>query len=442
MIPNSATQNNLESQKRVVYSVTIISKTIKEVIEGSFNHIFVKGEISNPKMYSSGHTYFSLKENDVLLECIIWRNTKLTFAPEHGAEVICEGRITTYAGRSRYQMIVQSVEHAGIGSLLKILEERKRKLQQEGLFDAKYKLALPKYPRRIALITSKSGAVLHDMLHRLEERFPCDVKLYSTHVQGANTANEIISILQSISLDTFSPDVIIIARGGGSIEDLWEFNDEKLIRAVVASSIPIVTAIGHETDTTLVDYASSLRAPTPTAAIEMITPNRFDILQMINQKFAILKSKIQYILSYMKHTLTLKSKVLSHRSNLFTVYNHKLHKIYNRYLHNKSLYIERIQKIPIIAQPSIHKYITKLNVEFSRYKNLCEKYYLSLERNLSLQNTRLQSYSYQKTLQRGFSIVQNSKNKLITSKKDAQKETNISITFADGSCNATLLNND
>lgn len=267
------------------FTVSQFSFLFKRMVESSFQKIRVRGEISGLKLHGSGHLYFALKDTEAVLDAVCWRGSVnvLSISPADGLEVWCTGRITTYPGRSKYQMVVESMEVAGIGALLKLLEERKQKLAVEGLFAPERKKPLPFLPRLIGVVTSPTGAVIQDILHRLEDRFPTPVLLWPVLVQGEGAKDQIAEALDGFN--TLSeqgviprPDVIILARGGGSVEDLWAFNEEEVVRAVAQSRIPVISAVGHETDTTLVDYAADRRAPTPTAAAEMAVPVRLDLL--------------------------------------------------------------------------------------------------------------------------------------------------------------------
>ncbi|MEE9139210.1 MAG: exodeoxyribonuclease VII large subunit [Alphaproteobacteria bacterium] len=266
-----------------IYSVGDISLALKRTLESAFANVRVRGEISGFKRAASGHLYFSLKDESAVLDSVCWRGTPLKLAPEDGMEVICTGRITTYPGRSKYQIVVESMELAGEGALLKLLQDRKRKLEAEGLFAPERKKPLPFLPEVIGVVTSPTGAVIRDILHRLADRFPRRVLLWPVLVQGEGAAEQIAAAIAGFNRlapggPVPRPDLVIVARGGGSLEDLWAFNEEVVVRAAAASEIPLVTGVGHETDTTLVDFAADLRAPTPTAAAEMAVPVRAELL--------------------------------------------------------------------------------------------------------------------------------------------------------------------
>ena len=274
------------------YTVTEISASIKETLEDNFGYVKVRGEVSGLSKPASGHVYLNLKDENAIIKAIAWRSTvaKLSFMPDEGLEVICSGRLTTgysdrYPGRSDYSIIIDSIVPAGEGALMALLEQRKKKLMSEGIFDQDHKKPLPLYPETIGIITSPTGAVIKDIIHRLEDRFPCDVILWPVPVQGDDAAHLIADALNGFNnflkdSEIKVPDLIIVARGGGSIEDLWAFNEEIVVRAVFASEIPVLSAVGHETDTTLIDFVSDLRAPTPTAAAELCTPNNLSLIHI------------------------------------------------------------------------------------------------------------------------------------------------------------------
>ncbi|MEL6785753.1 MAG: exodeoxyribonuclease VII large subunit, partial [Pseudomonadota bacterium] len=266
-------------------TVAELSNKLKRTVEDTFGHVRVRGEISGFRgPHSSGHCYFALAEGRTKLEAVIWRGvaSKLKHMPEEGLEVIASGKLTTYPGSSKYQIVIDNLEPAGAGALMALLEERKRKLAAEGLFADERKQLLPFMPRVIGVVTSPTGAVIRDILHRLADRFPLHVIVWPVRVQGETSGREVANGVYQ--LNRFGegtafpkPDVIIVARGGGSLEDLWGFNDEALVRAVAGSDIPVISAVGHETDWTLVDYAADWRAPTPTAAAEKAVPVKAEL---------------------------------------------------------------------------------------------------------------------------------------------------------------------
>lgn len=266
------------------FTVSELSQKLKRTLEDAFGHVTLRGEISGFKRAASGHMYFGLKDDKAVIDGIVWKGqaAKLGFRPEDGLEVLCTGRVTSYPARSKYQIIVDRMEPAGEGALMALLEQRRKQLQAEGLFDPARKRPLPFLPATIGVVTSPTGAVIRDILHRLNDRFPRHVKLWPVKVQGDGAAEEVAAAIRGFNAMTEGrPDLLIVARGGGSIEDLWAFNEEIVVRAAAESEIPLISAVGHETDTTLIDHASDRRAPTPTAAAEIAVPVRSEIAMQV-----------------------------------------------------------------------------------------------------------------------------------------------------------------
>jgi len=264
------------------FSVSELSGAVKRVVEGAFDHVRVRGEVGRVFRARSGHLYLDLKDDRAVLASIVWKGVaaRLEVQPEEGMEVIATGKITTFPGQSKYQLVIESIAPAGVGALMAMLEKRKKALAAEGLFAAERKQRIPFIPRRIGVVTSPTGAVIRDILHRLAERFPLPVDVWPVTVQGPNCAAEVARAIQGFNAmeGDARPDVLIVARGGGSVEDLWGFNEEIVVRAAAESQISLISAVGHETDTTLIDLASDVRAPTPTAAAEIAAPVRGDLL--------------------------------------------------------------------------------------------------------------------------------------------------------------------
>lgn len=265
-----------------VLTVSEISAALKRYVEQGFGRVRIRGEISGFKRAASGHLYLSLKDENARIDGVMWKGNagRLAFVPQDGVEIIATGKLTTYPGRSSYQIVIDAMEVAGEGALLALLEKLKAKLQAEGLFDPARKRPLPFLPRTIGVVTSPTGAVIRDILHRLSDRCPTRVIVWPVLVQGQGSAEQVAAAVSGFSAmqGADRPDLVIVARGGGSIEDLWGFNEEIVVRAVAASTIPIISAVGHETDTTLCDYAADVRSPTPTAAAELAVPVRAELL--------------------------------------------------------------------------------------------------------------------------------------------------------------------
>ena len=285
------TPNLLAQQKpgdnAAPFSVSELSGALKRTVEGAFGHVRVRGEISGWKRHASGHCYLSLKDENAVMDAVLWRGSaaSLAFRPEDGVEVIASGKLTTYPGRSKYQLVIDRMELAGEGALMALLDKRRRALAAEGLFDPARKRPLPFLPRIIGVVTSPTGAVIRDILHRLADRCPTRVIVWPVPVQGEGAAGKIAAAIRGFGAIAGAdrPDLLIVARGGGSIEDLWAFNEEEVVRAAAESPIPLISAVGHETDTTLIDHASDRRAPTPTAAAELAVPVRAELLANLEE---------------------------------------------------------------------------------------------------------------------------------------------------------------
>ena len=408
------------------YSVSEISDSIKGTLENSFGYVKVRGEVSGLSKPASGHIYLNLKDDKAVIKAIIWRSAaaRISFVPEDGLEVICSGKLTTgysdrYPGRSDYSIIVDSITPAGEGALMALLEQRKKKLAAEGLFEEQYKKSLPKYPETIGIVTSPTGAVIKDILHRLNERFPCNVILWPVPVQGQDAAQLISDAVDGFnnlsSKDEVNiPNLIIIARGGGSIEDLWPFNEEIVIRSVFKSNIPIVSAIGHETDTTLIDFVSDLRAPTPTAAAEISTPDKEELLRDISEKNNRLNYSINLYLDNLKDN--------------FISIKDKLPVSLKLFLNNLTSYFQNISQslnFRVLGEQLKSSKVKLISLEESllKAKNILVE---RLQKELDNKSMLLESLSYKSVLKRGYSVTRSS-NKIIKSKKDLKDESELII---------------
>ena len=286
------------------FTVTEISGAIKRVIEGEFGHVRIKGEVGRVSRPRSGHIYLDLKDDKSVISGVIWKgvSARLETQPEEGMEVVATGRVTTFGGQSKYQIVIEDIKPAGMGALMALLEKRKKMLAAEGLFDASRKKPLPYLPEIIGVVTSPSGAVIRDILHRLRDRFPRKVLIWPVAVQGAKCAPEVARGIAGFNALTPGgalprPDLLIVARGGGSVEDLWGFNEEIVARAAAASDIPLISAVGHETDTTLIDFVSDRRAPTPTAAAELAVPVRHELMAWLDAQEARMSAVVSQGLS-------------------------------------------------------------------------------------------------------------------------------------------------
>ncbi|AYD03430.1 exodeoxyribonuclease VII large subunit [Neorhizobium sp. NCHU2750] len=293
------------------FSVSELSGSIKRTVENTFDHVRVKGEISGYRgPHSSGHAYFSLKDDRARIDAVVWKGTfsRLRFRPEEGMEVIATGKVTTFPGSSKYQIVIENLEPAGAGALMALLEERRRKLAAEGLFDQNRKRPLPYLPRVIGVVTSPTGAVIRDILHRITDRFPVHVVVWPVKVQGEGSGEEVAAAIRGFNAvgpgsPMPRPDVLIVARGGGSLEDLWSFNDEIVVRAAAESDIPLISAVGHETDWTLIDHAADVRAPTPTGAAEMAVPVKADLDAQLSNLSARLRASASRQMDHRRQAL-------------------------------------------------------------------------------------------------------------------------------------------
>ena len=297
-------ENQIVGINEPEFSVSEISNAIKRLVEDEFSYVRIRGEIGRVSLPRSGHVYLDLKDEKSVIAGVIWKGVadQLITRPEEGMEVVARGRVTTFGGQSKYQIIIDDLRPAGVGALMAMLEKRKKQFQAEGIFEPEHKIQLPYLPEIIGVVTSPSGAVIKDILHRLNDRFPRKVVLWPVAVQGENCAKEVsraIDGLNSLAKQNplIAPDLIIVARGGGSIEDLWGFNEELVVRSAFKSIIPLISAIGHETDTTLLDYVADVRAPTPSAAAEMAVPVRHELLALLDNNEARLTRALSQILS-------------------------------------------------------------------------------------------------------------------------------------------------
>ena len=321
------------SLNRPTISVSELTSKLKDLIESNFSNIWIQGEISNFKHHSSGHMYFTLKDQGAELRCVMFRgfNQGIQFKPEDGMDVILQGKITVYEPRGQYQLMVQNMEPAGIGTLFLAFEALKKQLQSEGLFDNSLKKQLPQYPKKVGIVTSETGAAFKDMVQVLNRRAPyLDIVLRPTLVQGINAANDIVKAIKELaSIENI--DVLIVGRGGGSLEDLWAFNEEEVARVIVACKVPIISAVGHETDVTISDMVADLRAPTPSAAAEIVALSVNDLKQKINEQTNTLIKQFQFKLNKIWQTFDHLSErhIVQKPQNIIERQKEKLNTIYN-----------------------------------------------------------------------------------------------------------------
>jgi len=402
------------------YTVTELSLALKRSVEGGFSHVRVRGEVSGLKRHSSGHTYFALKDQDAVLDGVCWRGSceGSSHILQDGLEVIATGRLTTYPGRSKYQIVVTGIEAAGEGALQKLLEDLKKKLAAEGLFSEARKKPLPFLPQTIGIITSPTGAVIRDILHRLSDRFPVSVLLWPVAVQGEGAAAQVVTALQGFNGMAQKPDLLIVARGGGSLEDLWTFNEEAVVRAIAASQIPVISAIGHETDMTLADFAADKRAPTPTAAAEFAVPVRSQLAQQLGQTHLRLTTLLGHTCSLYESRLAALRRGLPSLGSWVEERAQRVDDVYER--------LQKAGKRLCSHQEMLCTHQTQRLLP--ALKALME----TAQHRFGTQGQLLESYSYTRTLERGFAFVTASDQTLIASKAQASLAQEMSIHFYDG----------
>ena len=430
------------------FSVSELSSVLKRMIEGEFSNVRIRGEVGRVSRPASGHLYFDLKDDKSVIASVTWRGqaSKLATQPEEGLEVVATGKITTFAGQSRYQMIVSEMSVAGIGALMAQLEKRKKKLEAEGLFDKNIKKEIPYLPEIIGVITSPSGAVIRDILHRLSDRFPRKVLLWPVSVQGESCAPDVTAAINGFNKLTPGgamprPELIIVARGGGSIEDLWGFNEESVVRAAFESEIPLISAVGHETDTTLIDLASDLRAPTPTAAAEYAVPVRADLMGWLSSMEERRVRSLTSSLEIKRQRLKDLSRGLPTPADLVAMAAQRLDAVSDRL--PRALSAVSNNKRTLLLQTSaglrgrlLQNKLIDRTKEMSRFvKSIEANIRLIIQRNQSsldgLERIR-QTLGYEATLRRGYTVVRNKDGKLITRLKEANVNKELEIEFYDG----------
>ena len=439
------------------YTVSKLNASIKNILENSFGYIKVKGEISSLSQPSSGHIYFSLKDEKDVISAVCWKSNipRLSFFPVEGKNVLIKGKISTYSKQSKVQILVNDIELEGEGDLLKLLEERKKKLLKEGIFDKSLKKSIPLIPNRIGVITSETGSVIKDIVHRISERYPLEIILYPVVVQGKNSAEQIINAIERFNIWYKKKDVeknvstIIIARGGGSLEDLMPFNDENLVRSISKSIIPIISAIGHDTDWTLCDNVCDLRAPTPTAAAEFSVPVKTDLIYKLKEKFNFLTklilNKLETLdlkLEKKKSSIPNVSEEIQHKFQEIDWIEEKLLSIFKRLIVEKKFELNSLSKN--INSEFIYskiKELKKKNEKFLEIINLNMKNKIDKEKTiLDQKNLLLQSLSYKGILKRGFAVVRKKK-QIIKKNIEIKENEDISIELYDSFIYAKKIRN-
>ena len=430
------------------FSVSELSSVLKRMIEGEFSNVRIRGEVGRVSRPASGHLYFDLKDDKSVIASVTWKGqaSKLVTQPEEGLEVVATGKITTFAGQSRYQMIVSEMSVAGIGALMAQLEKRKKKLEAEGLFDKSIKKEIPYLPEIIGVVTSPSGAVIQDILHRLSDRFPRKVLLWPVAVQGERCAPDVAAAINGFNRLTPGgamprPELIIVARGGGSIEDLWGFNEESVVRAAAESEIPLISAVGHETDTTLIDFASDLRAPTPTAAAEYAVPVRADLMGWLSSMDERRVRSLSAGLEIKRQRLKDLSRGLPAPDELVAMSTQRLDSISERL--PRALITVSNNKRTTLLQTSAGLRRSLLENKLVDRSEAINRFVKSIQSNMkviiqrnqsaleSLERLR-QTLGYEATLQRGYAVIRNESGGIVTSVKVADVSKSLEIEFQDG----------
>ena len=424
------------------YEVSQFNRMFKEVIETNFDYVRIRGEISELKNAASGHMYLTLKDDNSVLNATIWSQkiNYLPIKPEIGMEVIVSGKISTYAKSiSTYSINIDKLELAGEGALLKIIEERKKRLRENGIFDNDHKIDIPYLPNKIGVITSTTGSVIHDIINRIKDRFPINIDIWPVSVQGISAAESIVKAIEGFNYldDDLKPDIIIIARGGGSTEDLMPFNDERLALTVYDSKIPIISAIGHETDTTIIDYVSDLRASTPTAAAEKAVPVKSELEHVVQNLYRQMNHLIVNSIYKSRSHIESSSKFLKAPNLIIKSYKEKINKSY--FLLYKE--VKNIFNINNIKKINLEKLLRSPKVIFEDKKKFLQKLSSNLDRNINFDYNDsakefnklirlLESNSLHTNLKKGYSVIKKSK-KIINKSKYINVNDEIDVQFYD-----------
>ncbi len=434
-------------------SVSELSMALKRTIEDAYGFVRVRGELGRVVIAKSGHAYFDIKDDKATLNSVMWKGNvnKLPFRPEEGLEVVATGKLSTYPGRSNYQLVAETMAPAGVGALMQLLEERKKKLAAEGLFDDSRKKPLPYLPSVIGVVTSPTGAVIRDILHRVRERFPVHVLIWPTLVQGERAAEQIEAGIRGFNAMKPGgaiprPDLIIVARGGGSIEDLWPFNEERVVRAAADSVIPLISAVGHETDTTLIDYASDRRAPTPTGAAEMALPVRSELAASVGD----LGGRVSRLLLRLveKRRLELRSAIgaFPRADALLQAPRQRLDMASHRFsgalgqaiARKRSAYGELAAQLrPGALRRDVERRRIDVSRAAERLRPAAVRRIDHARRQLETQGRVLDSLSYEGVLKRGFALVSDGEGNLVRAASGISGGDALSLRFADGEVAAT-----
>ncbi|MEQ1817996.1 MAG: exodeoxyribonuclease VII large subunit [Terricaulis sp.] len=432
-------------------SVSELASAVKRTMETNFDRVRVRGELGRVLIAKSGHLYVDLKDEGATISTVMWKANvqQLGFKPEEGLEVVAEGRLSTYPGRSQYQLICERMSPAGVGALLAQLEKLKQKLQGEGLFARERKKPIPYLPRTIGVVTSPTGAVIRDILHRLGERFPCRVIVWPVLVQGPEAAGQVARAIKGFNgvQGRDRPDVLIVARGGGSIEDLWAFNEEIVVRAAAASEIPLISAVGHETDTTLIDYASDHRAPTPTAAAERAVPVRAELIERVTSADGRLKNGLVRGLERRRTELRAAAAKLPRLETLFQIpqqrYDRAAERLNAALVTNTRAAQSKLDRVAARLRPEalaqdISRRRELLNRASARIAPAMKRTLEAHRKHLDGAARMLESLSHKSVLARGFVMVHREDGSLVRAAKDLSPGDEIELTFADDKQRAVI----
>jgi len=437
------------------YTVSELSFALKRTVEDAYGYVRVRGELGRISRPGSGHVYLDLKDDKAVLSGIIWKGVagRLKIQPEQGLEVIATGKLTTYPGQSKYQIIIESLEPAGLGALMALLEERRKKLAAEGLFDDDRKQPLPYLPRTIGVVTSPTGAVIRDILHRLADRFPVHVLVWPVRVQGETSGNEVAAGIRGFNDMELEgpiprPDLIIVARGGGSVEDLWGFNDEAVVRAAADSAIPLISAVGHETDWTLIDYAADFRAPTPTGAAEFAVPVRSELVAGLGDLATRQQRAILRLYEERANALRAAVRGLPRLDDLLSLPRQKLDDLTRRLPGGLSFNLQK-QRTDYarvsgrLTKRGLERHIRDLTIRLEQLHSRLARQVRNVlsERQVKFEGLKklLASVSYQNVLERGFVLVHAEGGGMISRSQGLQADQKVALEFYDGRVGAQII---
>lgn len=436
------------------FSVSELAFALKRTVEETYGHVRVRGELGRVTIAKSGHCYLDVKDDKAVINSIIWKGVmgRLSMRPEEGMEVICEGKLSTYPGRSNYQLVIEKMELAGAGALMALYEKRKTMLAKEGLFDEDRKVALPFLPKTIGVVTSPTGSVIRDILHRITDRFPSHVIVWPVLVQGDKAAEQIAAAITGFNhAEGFPrPDVLIVARGGGSMEDLWCFNEEIVARAAADSTIPLISAVGHETDWTLIDYVADYRAPTPTGAAEVAVPVRADWLETVEDYGSRLIRALRR--NWMDRRNRLAAQKLPSLQSVLAPAQQGLDRAALRLPSPERLFEPKTNALLRQSQAllSAMRFTKKRQItDIARQREAVARYgrtaTSALQRQLETQSRRLdragkllEAYSYQGVLDRGYALVRDDAGKVVRTKSATKSGQAVELVFADGEVGAVI----